>query len=278
MNSSDSQLTTGLPILLLALAGSLAGLGWWSLECGFANPLATSATLDRAQIEGGSALADAVAPAEFTQQREPLERLRVAPAVLGEPQPERAPKRGSERELRAKYLALEAAEPGYLAAHSQEWLSAERPGSEKVAWLQALCASDPATGLIQLESACKLRDPASPHGESPAAFALEALIQVSPRDAAARAALGRVQSDTTSVDVALRRRAASSVAAFGDVLELDTLAQALLRENDEALRAGVVVALEARSDPQSQHAVARLLAWLRPGSATFLARGQDETP
>src|SRR6185503_12420917 len=116
---------------------------------------------------------------------------------------------GSERALREQYLALEHASAGRLAAQAAEWLGGNRPAAEKVAWLSAMHESNAAGAVTWLEFACALTDPASAHGESPASYALEKLIELAPGDAAGRAALCRVALARGSVDVALRRRAAS---------------------------------------------------------------------
>ena len=63
---------------------------------------------------------------------------------------------------------------------------------------------------------------------------------------------------------------------LGYASEFETLSQALSRETHETLRAGVVVALEARTEPEVRLAADRLLAWLRPVSAGFLAREEPD--
>jgi len=268
--------TSSLPVLLLALGASVVGLCWWSLAPISHAPAAEIAQLDPAAVAPLAAAERAQAGLDLGRTRSAQQRPATEPTA-GSPGLE-APPASSERGLRGEYLALEAAKPGYLAAHTREWLEARRPAAEKVAWLQALHEQDAAAALPWMEYACGLDDPASAHGESVAAFALGSLARQGARDAAARDALGRVAFDTELVDVTLRRRAAASFASQADAAQLQTLAQALLREQDESLRAGVVVALEARIDPQSQLAVDRLLAWLRPASAAFLARRTDGEP
>ncbi len=255
----------------------MALAAWWSLARNHQNSPVVSA--DFGGTAGGrnesGALTDANLPPGETRSKKGL-GASTGLAALAEPRAETAAKPGSERGLREKYLALEAAEPGFLALHSEEWLGSQRPSAEKVAWLQALHKTDAVAALPWLEFTCRTRDPASGQGVSPAAFAADLLSKLSASDAAARAALGRLAFDKDAVDVELRRRAASTFATIADAMDLQALSQALLREDDEALRAGVVVALEARSEPQTQLATDRLLAWLRPGSAAFLARQADE--
>lgn len=276
-SASGKSNTSNLPVLLLALGGSVVGLCWWSLALiPETPPAAVIANLDpvaAAPLAAGGQAEQGLAAGSMrsAQQRLPTEAAALPPTSD-------APPPGSERGLRRKYLSLEAAEPGYLAAHTQEWLDAQRPSAEKVAWLLALHEHDAAAATAWLEFACSLDDPASAHGESVAAFALGFLERHSARDSASRAALGRVACDSALVDVALRRRAAATFASQADALELQTFAQAMLREPDESLRAGVVVALEARTDAESRLAVDRMLAWLRPASAEFLARRTDGTP
>lgn len=257
----------------------MALAAWWSLARNIENSPVVSA--DFGAAAGGPSesrrLADAdLPPAETRSKSVRAASIASGLAAAGEPRAKTVAMPGSERGLREKYLALEAAEPGYLAAHSQEWLGSPRPSAEKVAWLQALHKTDAVALLPWLEFTCRTHDPATSQGVSPAAFAADFLGKLAPGDATSKAALGRMAFDKDAVDVDLRRRAASTFAALADGLDLQTLAQALLYESDEALRAGVVVSLEARSEPETQLARDRLLAWLRPGSAAFLARQEDE--
>jgi hypothetical protein len=278
MNSaSDAKFTLGIPTLVLALVGLVSGLYWWSLAH---NSSALSATVfervgapKAASIGSVGTRTTELAPGRARRSQRLVATTPILPQLA-----DRAPSSSSERALREKYLALETSHPGSLAAHAQEWLGAKRPAEEKVAWLLAMNDSDASAALPWLESACKLNDSAGVHGEAPSSFALELITKLSVSDAAARAALGRVAVDSASVDVALRRRAASSFAALADASELEMLEQGLLHESDEALRAGVVVALEARTDPQTRSAACRLLAWLRPASAAFLARRESGNP
>ncbi len=276
-SASDMRSNAGLPTLLLVLVGSVVGLCWWSL----ARPVADQDMAAITELNPSAGVPRASSESqelELAARRARTALEHVATAPDAQSTAPRAPRPGSERGLREKYLALEAAHPGHLAAHSQEWLEGPRPAAEKVAWLLALNDSDASAALTWLEFACKLDDPASAHGQAPAAFALESIARSSVADAGARAALGRLAADSAAVDVALRRRAASTLAALGDASDLQGLGQALLRESDEALRAGVVVALEARTDPDTRLAADRLLAWLRPASAAFLARHEDGNP
>ncbi len=257
----------------------MALAAWWSLALN--NEASPVASAPFGAAAGGPSesrrLADAaLPPGEARSKSVHGASTATDPAAAGEPRDEKAARPGSERGLREKYLALEAAEPGYLAANSQEWLGSPRPTAEKVAWLQALQKTDAAAALPWLEFTCRTRDPATSQGVSPAAFAADLLSKLAPSDATAKAALGRLAFDKDAVDVELRRRAASTFATLADGLDLQTLSQALLYESDEALRAGVVVSLEARSEPQTRLATDRLLAWLRPGSAAFMARQEDE--
>lgn len=275
MRVNELRSRHGLPLLLLALGGSVGVLAWWSLARTTSSAPSPLDTAVSAQGIGEPRPLAADDLSSGTARTAQLRAARAAEPDLSQGEPLRA---DSERGLRARYLALEAAEPGHLSKHAEAWLSAERPGAEKVAWLQALYATDPEAGLLHLEAACALPDASSPQGEAPAAFALESLVRLAPREASARAALNRVVARTESVDVGLRRRAAATIAALGDAHDIDALAQALLREGDETLRAGVVVALEGRGNGEGRLAAERLLAWLRPGSAAFLARGRDGTP
>ncbi len=252
---------------------------WWSLARHIESSPVVSADFGAAagRQNESRAVPDVTLPPGETRSKQVRDVSSAAgPGALGEPSAENAARPGSERGLREKYLALEAAESGYLALHSAEWLGQPRPSAEKVAWLQALHKTDAAAALPWLEFTCHSHDPAANQCVAPAAFATDFLCRIAASDASAKAALGRVAFDRMAVEVELRRRAASTFAALGDGLDLQTLSQALLYENDEALRAGVVVALEARSEPQTRLATDRLLAWLRPGSAAFLARQEDE--
>jgi len=276
--ASDMQSKVGLTILFLALAGSVTAVAWNSLA-----PLHGDA--QGALLAGPTAETGTARGLRASTEAESAERgARRAEPRAGETIEEedlrgaRAARPGSERALRGEYLALERATPGILAARAQEWLGASRPAAEKVAWLSAMQESDAASAMPWLEFACGTDEPASAVGESPASFALGQLIELAPRDGAAIAALGRVASARETIDVTLRRRAATACATFGDATLLRELAQALPRERDEALRAGVVIALEARTDPESRLEADRLLSWLRPASAEYLARDATGSP
>ncbi len=204
---------------------------------------------------------------------EPFVPLQADEAIEG-----RLARAGSERALRDAYLALERSNPGILASRAEEWIGGTRPSIEKVAWLSAMQKNDAASALPWLEFACGASDPAGVHGESPAAYALGQLVQLAPRDASAVAALERVATARETVDLALRRRAATSCAAFAGPELLQAFSAKLRLEPDEALRAGVVVALEERKPTGAGIELERLLAWLRPASAEYLARDASGTP
>jgi len=153
--ASDRSNTSNLPILLLALGGSVVGLCWWSLALiPETPPAAVIACVDPAAdapLAAGGRLERSV---DAERTRSAPQRLPTEAAAL--PPTSEAPRPGSERGLRAKYLALEAAEPGYLAAHTQKWLDAQRPSAEKVAWLLALHENDAAAATPWMEFACGL--------------------------------------------------------------------------------------------------------------------------
>lgn len=171
----------------------------------------------------------------------------------------------TERELRTAFLEWEAHEPGVLLARVEQRLSTSRPTAEKVAWLQALELTDAAAAIPWFAFACGLPDPATPQGSPVSTFALQRLTSLAPHMHEARAALGRVALDPVGVPIELRRRAASNFAALAKGQELLEFQQGLLAEQDELLRAGVLVTLETRADQQDVEA-ARALAWLAPGT------------
>jgi hypothetical protein len=275
MRASDSQSTAGLPLLSLALGGAVLAACCWSLARGPSDDAAKRLALTDGPIEAGLATADvdqAEAAARFRREAQPASGpLLVAEPEVARPAARQRPPR-TERELREHFLALEARESGALVRGAGDWLTAKHTTAEKVAWLQALEQCEPRAATAWLEFACALDDAPTAQGEPVSAFALGRLAALARTAPEARLALGRVALGRDSVDDGLRRRAASTFAAAARGDEFAEFERGLLQERDELLLAGVVVSLEGRPPGTEDAAADRLLAWLRPGSAAFLAR------
>lgn len=244
------------PLLL-----GLVGLG--------AAGLLTLAALDAGARAGAAApVAEPVArvpesapelvPALQAGARTLLPALASAPRQGEELPSPRAETPRKEREFVQAFLALEQREPGALEARAQAVLDGTGPAPERVALLRALAESGASCALAWHEYAVRAGpDESGPHAVSVASYALGALTRHAQREPAARQALLRLAFDAPEPSPALRRRAASALAASGDENELELLRRALARETDELLLRGALAEL-ARRDGAG--AGARILA------------------
>jgi len=160
-----------------------------------------------------------------------------------------APVPVKEREFLAAFLALERAQPGALETCARNVLESDDPPAEKVALLRALEESGSSAAARWLEHAVRtLPDDSGPHGEALPSFALDRLARLAGKDELPRAALARLAFEERDLAGSLRRRAAAAFAAVCSGPELDFLRVRLARETDELLVAGVLSALEPRSE------------------------------
>lgn len=170
-----------------------------------------------------------------------------------------------ERELRSAYLERQRAEPGWLERETAARLGSESSSVEQVALLRALEDCKSGELVRWLEHAVRAcEDTATAQGVSVPTFALTRLRQVAARDPLARQALVRLAFEPPQLSGALRRSAASAVAACADVEELVELELRLRREQDPELLASALSALGARSGERAVSALFARNGWEPP--------------
>jgi len=264
----------------LAVSLAAAALAGWLLSRADGGGAGPPAGAPGAPAPG--ALAARAAPAavrlpEATAEAGLLRAPDAQPAAVHDPgEPRRAARAGSEQAFLEAFL-VRALEPGAdpLSLAEAE-LSGDRPLAARLAALRGLVALRPPGWAGRLSGVLL----AEPDGSRPAAelaeYALLALGDLAPSEAAARAALFEVlDAPGDDAGTLARRRSAAAALALAAPREDLALLAARLRDGDDAqLLAGVRAGLS--KNPAAAPLAGSFPAAARPDPAAFSAQDEEE--